>query len=130
MNPIDSWWYACLQQGNTLMMKGNGWLGTVATSELHDDCISYLNKLGYRRMPHVNAFFRRLRQIAPQEEFQRKLIGPDRRSATTLPTLTQAREFFDKITRTNHDWLAFDIGEQAGLIDKSKGPGSSEEIPF
>lgn len=127
MNPIDSWWFACLQQGNSLMLKGNGWLDTVRTAELHDDCIGYLNKIGYRRVPHMNAFFRRLRQIAPADAFQRKLIGPDRQSATTLPTLGEAREYFDKITRTNHDWFAFDIGEEAHL---PKGPGPNEEIPF
>lgn len=130
MHPIDVWWYTCLQQGNTLLMSGTGWLDTVRTSELHDDCIAYMNKMGHRRMPHLNAFFRRLRQIAPSDEFQRKLIGTDRQSATTLPSLNQSREWFDKITRTNHDWLKFDVGDATPLIDKPVKKDDDYEIPF
>lgn len=126
MNPIDMYWYACLQQGCSLLMTNTGWLDTVKTSELHNDCIAYLNKMGMRRMPQLNGFFRRLRQIAPSDDFQRKLIGPDRQSATTLPSLNDARMYFDKITRTNHDWLKFDLGEPEIPNRKT----DDEEIPF
>lgn len=129
MNPIDMYWYACLQQGNTLLMSGQGWLDTIRTSELHDDCIAYLNKMGIRRMPHMSAFFRRLRQIAPAEEFERRLIGKDRQSATTLPRLNDARMFFDKITRTNHDWISFDTGD-APFTVQTQFKGDDDEVPF
>lgn len=129
MNPVDMYWFTCLQQGNTLLISKTGWLATVKTAELHEDCILYLNRMGYRRMPHLNAFFKRLKQIAPPEDFQRKHVGPDRQSATTLPTLDKARRYFDKVTRTNHDWLSFDIGE---VQDTGPQPefGEAEEIPF
>lgn len=127
MNPIDSWWFTCLQQGDTLVMTRTGWLAVAKTSDLHDDCIAFLAKMGHRRMPHINAFFRRLRQIAPPNEFQRKLIGPDRKSATTLPSLIEARMFFDKITRSNHDWLSFEADVMGSL---PRPVETSEEIPF
>lgn len=132
MNPVDAYWFACLQQGNTLLMSKNGWLDTVKTSDLHDDCIAYLSRLGYRRMPHLNAFFRRLRQIAPSDDFQRKLIGPDRQSATTLPSLNDARTFFDKMMRTNHDWITYDA-QDSTMLPNYGGNGRDdldEEIPF
>lgn len=125
MKPIDEYWYTCLQQGNSLLMSRTGWLDTVKTADLHDDCIEYLNKMGHRRVPHLNAFFRRLREVAPSEHFQRKLIGPDRQSATTLPPLNVARMHFDRITRTNHDWLSFDAKV---VEDRRREP--DQEIPF
>lgn len=126
MNPVDTYWFTCLTQGNTLLGPQTGWLNTVKTSEFHDDCISYLNKLGYRRMPHLNVFFKRIRQLVPPDTVNRILIGPERQSAVTLPGLTEARMHFDKVTRTNHDWLGMDTDERfKGL---SRAPG--EEIPF
>jgi len=129
MGMIDTYWFTCLQQGNTLLMSKTSWLRVVKTQELHEDCLAYLNRLGYRRLPHLNQFFKRLRQIAPSNSFERKLIGPDRQSATTLPTLIEAREYFDKVTRTNHDWLSFDLDEETGTGPVGRvGPDS--EIPF
>ena len=128
MNPIDMYWFTCLQQGNSLLMSKTGWLSMVKTAELHEDCIAYLNRMGQRRMPHMNVFFKRLKQIAPADQFERKLMGAERQSATTLPTLNDARMYFDKITRTNHDWLSFDINE-----DDSVPPHQQQidyEIPF
>lgn len=129
MGPIDSYWFACLQQGNTLLMQKNGWLGVVKNAEFHEDCISYLNRLGYRRVPHMNVFFKRLRQLVPPETMQRKLVGPDRQSAVTVPTLTEAREYFDKIMRVNHDWISFDTGDGPDIFEPSHKI-VDEEIPF
>jgi hypothetical protein len=129
MDPVEAYWFTCLQQGNTLLMTKTNWLSTVKTAELHEDCIAYMNMMGHRRMPTLNAFFRKLRQITPPNTFERKLIGPDRQSATTLPTLNDSREFFDKIMRVNHDWLSFDMADEKDLVGyrKDKPP---EEIPF
>jgi len=129
MDPVTSYWFSCLQQGNTLLMSKTGWLSTVKTAELHEDCIAYLNMMGVRRMPTINAFFRRLRQIAPADDFQRKLIGANRQSATTLPTLNDSRMFFDKLMRVNHDWLSFDVSDEKDLIGFRKDK-VDEEIPF
>lgn len=128
MGPIDTYWHTCLQQGNSLLMQKTGWLATVKTQDLHEDCLAYLSRLGYRRLPHLNAFFRRLRQIAPSESFVRKLIGADRQSATTLPGLNEARMYFDKITRVNHDWLSFDLADDP----RPSAPQVNDtgEIPF
>jgi hypothetical protein len=128
MDPVTSYWFACLQQGNTLLMAKTGWMSTVKTAELHEDCIAYLNMLGIRRMPSISAFFRRLRQIAPSDDFERKILGPDRQSATTLPRLNDARLFFDKMMRVNHDWLSFDVADEKDLIGFEKK--KLEEIPF
>jgi hypothetical protein len=128
MSPIDMYWFTCLQQGNTLLMSRTGWLNAVKTAELHDDCIAYLNKMGYRRLPHMNVFFKRLKQIAPPNDFKRKLMGNERQSATTLPTLDDARMYFDAITRINHDWLSFDVeDDQGGQLIQHK---IDQEIPF
>lgn len=129
MGPIETYWYTCLQQGNTLLMSKTAWLDTVKTQELHEDCINYLNKLGYRRMPHLNAFFKKIREISPSDKFVRKLIGPDRQSATTLPTLQEARDYFDKITRTKHDWFSMDVNEDPDWNVKTKHTPDGE-IPF
>lgn len=128
MGPIDTYWFTCLQQGNSLLMSKTSWLNTVKTQELHEDCLAYLSRLGYRRLPHLNAFFKRIRQIAPPDKFIRKLIGPDRQSATTLPTLQEAREYFDKIMRHQHDWLSFDVGDGSDWNVKTKS--SEEEMQF
>lgn len=122
MDPITAYWYTCLQQGNTLLMAKTGWLSSVKTSELHEDCLEYLNRLKYRRMPHLNVFFRRLKQLTPPGSMERKLIGKDRQSGTTLPYLEEARLFFDQVTRTNHDWLSFDMSDEPAQDDL--------EIPF
>jgi len=129
MGPIETYWYTCLQQGNTLLMSKTAWLDTVKTQELHEDCIAYLNKLGYRRMPHLNAFFKKIREISPSDKFVRKLIGPDRQSATTLPSLQEARDYFDKITRTKHDWFSMDVNEDPDWNVKTKHTPDGE-IPF
>jgi ABC-type dipeptide/oligopeptide/nickel transport system ATPase component len=129
MGPVETYWFTCLQQGNTLLMSKTAWLDTVKTQELHEDCINYLNKLGYRRVPHLNAFFKKLRQIAPADKFVRKLLGPDRQSATTLPTLQEARDYFDKVTRTKHDWFSMDINEDPDWNVKTKRTPDGE-IPF
>jgi hypothetical protein len=129
MGPIETYWYTCLQQGNTLLMSRTAWLDTVKTQELHEDCIAYLNKLGYRRMPHLNAFFKKIREISPSDKFVRKLIGPDRQSATTLPSLQEARDYFDKITRTKHDWFSMDVNEDPDWNVKPKHTPDGE-IPF
>ncbi len=128
MGPIDTYWFTCLQQGNSLLMSKTSWLNTVKTQELHEDCLAYLSRLGYRRLPHLNAFFKRIRQIAPSDKFIRKLIGPDRQSATTLPTLQEAREYFDKIMRHQHDWLSFDVGDGSDWNVKTKP--SEDEMQF
>lgn len=127
MGPVETYWFTCLQQGNTLLMSKTGWLGTVKTAELHEDCIAYLNKLGHRRVPPMNTFFRRLRQIAPPDAFERRLVGPDRQSATTLPSLGEARIFFDRITQVNHDWLSFDMEDDLGHYPAQQ---VDTEIPF
>ena len=127
MDPVSMYWFTCLQQGNTLLMSNTGWLSTVKNSELHDDCVAYLNKLGIRRMPHLNAFFRKIRSLCPPDSMERRIVGPDRQSATTLPGLNDAREHFDKMMRVNHDWISFDVREQ-DLIDQKRPP--TEEIPF
>lgn len=127
MQPIDSYWYTCLIHGNTLLSNPSGWLGTVKTAELHDDCITFLHKMGHRRPPHLNVFFKRLRLLCPPESLQRKLIGPDRQSAITLPTLDEARMHFDKITRLRHDWLSLEMS------DEQQAPqiyDQGDEIPF
>lgn len=129
MNPVDMYWFTCLQEGNTLLMSKTGWLGTVKTAELHEDCMAYLNRVGYRRVPHLNAFFRRLKQIAPKDAFERKLIGSDRQSATTLPRLEDARLWFDRVTNTNHDWLSFDTSDD--LSSRSVlNFDADDEVPF
>lgn len=128
MGPIDTYWFTCLQQGNSLLMSKTGWLAAVKTAELHEDCLAYLNRLGYRRLPHLNVFFKRLRQLTPEGSMERKLIGPDRQSATTLPMLTEARQHFDKIMRHNHDWLSFDVTEEMNWNVKPRNP--DEEVPF
>jgi len=128
MDPVSLYWFTCLQQGNTLLMSKTGWLSSVKTAELHEDCMAYLTKLGYRRMPALNAFFRDLRKIAPSEEFQRKIVGSDRQSGTTIPPLNAARMHFDKVMRVNHDWLSFDAEDYPRLINQSPDP--DEEIPF
>lgn len=130
MDPVELYWFTCLQQGNSLLMSKTGWLGTVKTAELHEDCVAYLNMIGHRRMPTLNSFFRKLRMIAPPEAFIRKLIGPDRQSATTLPSLNEAREYFDKMMRVNHDWLSFDLEDDNDLVGHKKEKRVSEEIPF
>lgn len=127
MDPIQTYWFTCLQQGNTLLMQKTGWQAVVKTQELHEDCIRYLNQLGYRRMPHLNAFFRKIRELVPADSMQRKLIGAERQSAVTLPTLTEARLHFDKVMRVNHEWLSFDMGEEFPELRKNDPP---EEIPF
>lgn len=129
MDPVAAYWFTCLQQGQSLLMSKTGWLSTVKTAELHEDCIAYLNMMGQRRMPQLNAFFRRLRQIAPSDAFQRKLVGPNRESATTLPMLNEARFHFDKVMHVNHDWLSFDVADDKDLIGFKK-ENISEEIPF
>ncbi|HEX9428940.1 MAG TPA: DUF5906 domain-containing protein, partial [Candidatus Bathyarchaeia archaeon] len=130
MDPVATYWFTCLQQGNTLLMSKTGWLSSVKTAELHEDCVSYLNMMGHRRMPTINAFFRRLRQLAPSEDFQRKLLGPDRQSATTLPRLNDARMHFDKSMHVNHDWLSFDVADEKDLVGHNRGLITHEEIPF
>jgi hypothetical protein len=126
MGPIDSYWFACLQQGDTLLMNRTGWLDTVKTADLHDDCIAYLNKMGLRRMPHLNVFFRRIKQLAPPDSMMRKIVGAERQSATTLPTLKEARIHFDKIMRTKHEWVSFDMGAPAQVSKLML----DDEIPF
>lgn len=130
MDPVSMYWFTCLQQGNSLLMSKTGWLSIVKTSELHEDCIAYLNMIGYRRMPQMNAFFRKLRQIAPSDDFVRKLLGPDRQSATTLPTLNDSRMFFDKMMRVNHDWLSFDVADEKDLVGHRREITKDQEIPF
>lgn len=124
MDPVEAYWYTCLQQGDTLLMSRSGWLDMVRTAELHDDCIAYLNKLGYRRMPHLNSFFRKIKKMNPPGSMERRLLGPDRQSATTMPYLTEARAYFDRYTRTAHDWARFD------LTDYKEEPKPLGEIPF
>lgn len=129
MDPVSLYWYSCLQQGNSLLMSKTGWLNVVKTDELHEDCLAYLNRLGYRRLPHLNVFFKKLRNLIPEKWFERKLVGTDRRSGVTLPPLTEAREFFDKITRVQHDWLSFDIGESSEFQSRPERK-QDDEIPF
>lgn len=123
MDPITAYWYTCLQQGNTLLMSKTGWLAYVKTSEFHEDCLEYLNRMKYRRMPHLNVFFRRLKQLTPPGSMERKIVGKERQSGTTLPYLEEARLFFDEVTRTKHDWLSFDLSDE-----QENDPGM--EIPF
>lgn len=129
MSPVDMYWFTCLQQGNSLLMSKTGWLATVKTADLHEDCVNYLNRMGQRRMPHLNIFFKRLKQLCPPDSMQRRLIGPDRQSATTLPNLDEARMHFDKIMRINHDWLSFDLGDEPHNLP-APTLGEDEEIPF
>jgi hypothetical protein len=128
MGPIDMYWFTCLQQGNSLLMAKTGWLNVVKTHEFHEDCLSYLNRLGYRRLPHLNQFFKRLRQLMPPDSLERKLIGPDRQSAVTLPPLIEAREYFDKMMRVNHDWLRPIEDDDSWKISTRREP--DEEIQF
>lgn len=129
MDPVSMYWFSCLQQGNSLLMHKTGWLSVVKTAELHDDCVNYLNRMGYRRVPPYNTFFRKLRSLAPEGAFERRIIGPDRQSAAIIPNLNEARMFFDKKMRVNHDWIAFDVSEERSFIyQNSHHP--DEEIPF
>lgn len=129
MDPVSTYWFTCLQQGNTLLMQKTGWLNTVRTSELHEDCIAYLNRIGYRRLPHLVPFFRKIKSLVPEKSMERILIGPDRQSGTILPTLNDARMHFDKIMKVNHDWLSFDLGETT-YPSLTQQPEIDGEIPF
>lgn len=126
MGPVEIYWFTCLQQGCTLLNSRTAWLDTVKNADLHDDAIEFLNKIGYRRVPTLNAFFRKLYHIAPKEDFQRRLLGPNRESATTLPTLDDARKYFDKIMRNNHDWISYDLGEKVPELNYA----NKDEIQF
>jgi len=129
MGPIETYWFTCLQQGNTLLMAKSGWLNNVVTSDFHDDCMTYLNKLGYRRMPHINVFFRKLRGLMPPEAMKRRLVGANRQSAVDVPSLEECRMHFDKMMRTNHDWFKADI-IGGGELNLDNRIIDDEEIPF
>src|SRR5690606_25274653 len=108
----------------------------VRTADLHDDYILYSNKLGIRRVFGLSAFFRSLRRLVPDGSMERKIIGMDRQSAVTIPRLDVAREFFDNIMRTKHDWVEIDIEGDDVLDDPFKDTSmrtqfnDDEEIPF
>lgn len=136
MAPVESYWFTCLQQGCSLLMSNTKWLDVVKTSELHDDYIQYANKLGYRRHPHLNIFFKKLRSLVPEGSMERRLVGPDRQSAVTLPNLTEARKHFDLTLGTVHDWLE-DDERMAGQMPDFKSMNGFDfnedgdgEIPF
>lgn len=134
MDPVEQYWFACLQQGNVPLSLKEGWTTLVRTSDFHDDYIAYTNKLGNRRAHGLSAFFRLLRKMMPDGAMARKLTGNDRQSAVTLPHLGEAREFFDKIMGTRHDWLTEELAGVAdpfrgGYRAASKGEDTGE-IPF
>lgn len=136
MDHVEQFWFTCLQQGNTLLSQRNGWLQVVRTADLHDDYILYSNKLGIRRVFGLSAFFRSLRRLVPDGSMERKIIGLDRQSAVTIPRLDVAREFFDNMMRTKHDWVEVDIEGDDVLDDPFKDTSmrtqfnDDEEIPF
>jgi hypothetical protein len=67
---------------------------------------------------------------------ERKIIGSDRQSAVTIPRLEVAREFFDNMMRSKHDWVEGDIEGGDILDDPFKDTSmrtqfnDDEEIPF
>jgi hypothetical protein len=112
LSSVDSWWLERLMSGST-SRHGSKWEREVPCTVLFDDYAAVAEKIGIRRKRDQIVFGLALKKLLPN------LLGRDKRPASIdtghgtsiqrtwcylLPTLSEARESFERAVEQQIDW--------------------------
>lgn len=106
LNPIHSWWYACLRDGELYGLDfAQGWPDMVAKNQLREAFISYAKNRGVRGwLPDGPIFGKNFKKVLPKVRERRRGGGGDRAWCYKIPSLSECREEFERFMRYKIDW--------------------------
>lgn len=121
LNSVESWWYGRLVAGSTTR-RSSEWHQVVPTETLHNDYLVTADKIGVKRKSEDTVFGMSLAKLLPGMLDRRKRVVEveDERHGVTvrkrtpcylLPSLSEAREAFDRIVGQSVAWPPIDDDE-------------------
>lgn len=106
LDPIHSWWFSCLKEGDIYGMEfQRGWPESVGRSQLRDAYLIYAKGRGIRSwLPDASSFGRIFQKGVPDIRSKRARSGTDRTWSYIVPNIHDCREKFEQFIRHKITW--------------------------
>jgi hypothetical protein len=118
MDPLSSWWYDLLQDGEATFptraadmqrpsssMDSEWWVDTAAAFDHYQE---YVKRIGRRSAINPQQFGIQLKRLVPPLERERKRFGGGLTYGYVFPSIRECRKWFDSIMKCTLDWQKFD----------------------